>query len=143
MSVRLLRWGGDYALEGLVRRVEPTGFTKISALGVEEQRVLVICDMSSDYEHWRNLGDGYRVEAEFILWEEDDALQVPASALFRSDEAWAVFRIIGRRAQVTPVKLGARSGLAAQVISGLSTGDTVIIYPGDKVADGVRVRPRS
>ena len=143
MSVRLLRWGGDYALEAVVRRVEPTGFTKFSALGVEEQRVLVICDMSSDYEQWHNLGDGYRVEAEFILWEQDDTLQGPASALFRSGEGWTVFRVAGGRAQVTPVKLGARSGLSAQVTSGLSAGDLVIIYPGDKVADGVKVRPRS
>jgi HlyD family secretion protein len=142
MPVRLLRWGGEQALEGVVKRVEPTGFTKISALGVEEQRVLVICDISSDFEQWRNLGDGYRIEAEFILWEEDDTLQVPASALFRSGENWAVFKLAGGRAQVTPIEIGARSGLAAQVLNGLSAGDVVVIYPSDDIADGVRVEAR-
>ena len=142
MTVRFLRWGGEQALEGVVKRVEPTGFTKVSALGVEEQRVLVICDISSDYELWRVLGDGYRVEAEFVLWEEDDTLQVPASALFRSGEDWAVFSVTGGRAEVTPIELGARSGLAAQVLSGLAQGDLVVIYPSDSVTDGVRVEAR-
>jgi HlyD family secretion protein len=142
MSVRFLRWGGEQALDGVVKRVEPSGFTKISALGVEEQRVLVICAISTEYEQWRGLGDGYRVEAEFILWEEDDTLQVPASALFRSGEDWAVFSISDGRVQVTLVELGARSGLAAQILSGLSAGDRVVIYPGDNVIDGARVETR-
>jgi len=142
MFVRFMRWGGEQLLEGIVERVEPTGFTKISALGVEEQRVLVICAISSDYEQWRGLGDGYRVEAEFVLWEEADTLQVPASALFRSGEDWAVFRVADGRARVTHVELGAHSGLAAQVLDGLSAGDEVVIYPGDNVTDGVRVEPR-
>jgi HlyD family secretion protein len=142
MSVRFLRWGGEQALDGVVKRVEPSGFTKISALGVEEQRVLVICTISTEYEQWRGLGDGYRVEAEFILWEEDDTLQVPASALFRSGENWAVFSITDGRVQVTPVELGARSGLAAQVLSGLSAGDRVVIYPSDNVTDGAKVETR-
>jgi HlyD family secretion protein len=140
--VRFLRWGGDYALEGVVKVVEPTGFTKVSSLGVEEQRVRVICDISSDYELWKNLGDGYRVEAEFILWEEDDVLQVPASALFRSGADWAVFRLENGRAVVTTVELGARNGLAAQVLNGLDPGDQVIIYPGDDISNGFRVRGR-
>lgn len=142
MPVRLHRWGGELPLEAVVKRVEPTGFTKVSALGVEEQRVLVICGISSDFERWRKLGDGYRVDAEFILWEEPDTLQVPASALFRDGEQWAVFRLEGGRAKVTPVQLGQRSGLAAQVVSGLAEGDRVIIYPGDQVTDGTRVEPR-
>ena len=142
MSVRFLRWGGEQALDGVVKRVEPSGFTKISALGVEEQRVLVICAISTEYEQWRGLGDGYRVEAEFILWEEDDTLQVPASALFRSGESWSVFSISDGRVQVTPVELGARSGLAAQILTGLSAGDRVVIYPGDNVIDGARVETR-
>ena len=142
MSVRFLRWGGEQALDGVVKRVEPSGFTKISALGVEEQRVLVICAISTEYEQWQSLGDGYRVEAEFILWEEDDTLQVPASALFRSGESWSVFSISDGRVQVTPVELGARSGLAAQILTGLSAGDRVVIYPGDNVIDGARVETR-
>jgi HlyD family secretion protein len=142
MSVRFLRWGGDQALGGEVKRVEPTGFTKVSALGVEEQRVLVICAISSAFELWQNLGDGYRVEAEFILWEQDDTLQVPASALFRHGDEWAVFKVSDNKARINTVELGARSGLAAQVLSGLSLGDQVVIYPSDNVVDGVRVEPR-
>jgi len=142
MAVRLLRWGGEGALEAEVKRVEPTGFTKVSALGVEEQRVLVICQFRSEYEHWQSLGDGYRVEAEFVLWEEENTLQVPASALFRSGEQWAVFTVAGGRAHVTPIELGANSGLAAQVLDGLAEGDLVVIYPGDNVADGARVSVR-
>ena len=142
MPVRFLRWGGDQPLTGVVRRVEPTGFTKISALGVEEQRVLVICDITTPYDSWQSLGDGFRVEAEFILWEQDDVLQAPASALFRLGETWAVFRLEGRRAHVTEVQVGARSGLAAEILGGLEAGDRVVIYPGDEVADGARVTPR-
>lgn len=142
MPVRFLRWGGDQPLQGEVKRVEPTGFTKVSALGVEEQRVLVICAINSDFELWQNLGDGYRVEAEFILWEQDDTLQVPASALFRQGNDWAVFKVSDNRARVNMVELGARSGLAAQVLSGLSPGDQVVIYPSDNVVDGARVEPR-
>lgn len=142
MPVRFLRWGGDASLQGVVKLVEPTGFTKVSSLGVEEQRVRVICDISTEYETWKALGDGYRVEAEFILWEQEDVLQVPASALFRRGAEWAVFSVNGGRAVITGVELGARNGLAAQVISGLADGDEVIIYPGDAVADGVRIRAR-
>ena len=136
------RWGGDGPLEGVVRVVEPTGFRKISALGVEEQRVWVICDITSPPEEWQRLGDGYRVETSFILWEEDDVLQIPASALFRNDDGWAVYAVSDGRARVTPVKPGRRNGLSAELAEGLTEGDAVIIYPGDDVADGVRVRPR-
>jgi HlyD family secretion protein len=142
-SVRFLRWGGEEMLKGVVRRVEPTGFTKFSALGVEEQRVLVICDINSPYEVWQSLGDGYRVEAEFVLWENDDVLQVPASALFRADGGPAVFRIADGRSRVTAITTGARNGLSVQVIDGLEPGDQVVIYPGERVSDGERVRPRS
>ena len=142
MPVRLLRWGGDEALEAVVKRVEPTGFTKISALGVEEQRVLVICAISSDYSLWSGLGDGYRVEAQFVLWEQPDTLQVPVSALFRSGDDWSVFRVENGRAVITPLTLGQNSGLAAEVLSGLESGDRVVIYPADTIGDGVSVSPR-
>ncbi len=142
MPVRLLRWGGPATLQAAVRRIEPTGFTKVSALGVEEQRVVVICDILSPVEDWQSLGDGYRVEAEFVIWEEQDVLQVPTSALFRRGEEWAVFVIRNGRATIEPVELGARSGLAAQVVSGIGEGDQVIIYPGDRVHDGARVQSR-
>ncbi len=142
MPVRLLRWGGDQPLQAIVKRVEPTGFTKISALGVEEQRVLVICDISSDYETWKDLGDGYRVEAEFIIGERAGVLQVPASALFRQAEQWAAYRVVDGRAVLAPLQPGLSNGLSTQVLEGLAEGDAVIIYPGDNIADGVRVRPR-
>lgn len=135
------RWGGDEALEGVVRTVEPTGFTKISALGVEEQRVLVIADFIAPPESWRRLGDGYRVEAKFVVWEREDALTVPASALFRRDDGWAVFVVEDDRARFRQVKVGPGSGLLTEVIEGLDAGDVVIVHPDDEVADGVRVAP--
>lgn len=135
------RWGGGDVLEGVVRTVEPTGFTKISALGVEEQRVLVIADIRSRGEDWQRLGDGYRVEARFIVWEREDALTVPASALFRRDDGWAAFVVEDGRARLRPVRLGPGSGLLTEVVEGLSAGDAVIVHPDDAVEDGVRVGP--
>jgi HlyD family secretion protein len=140
--VRFERWGGDVPLEGKVRRVEPVGFTKVSALGVEEQRVFVIVDITSPKEVWEGIGDGYRLEASFILWEEKDVLQVPAGALFRSGDRFAVYVLEKGRAKARPVEAGKRNGLAAQVLSGLSEGETVILHPGDTVSDGKKVRPR-
>lgn len=136
------RWGGGAPLEGSVRRVEPTGFTKISALGVEEQRVLVLADFTSPVEQWRRLGDGYRVEAKFILWEGDDVLQVPASALFRHREDWAVFVAENGRARLQAIKLGHRSGLAAEVVSPLREGDLVVVHPDDSIEDRARISMR-
>jgi HlyD family secretion protein len=134
------RWGGSGTLEGVVRTVEPTGFTKISALGVEEQRVLVIVDIGSPPEAWQRLGDGYRVEAKFIVWERADALTVPASALFRREDGWAVFVVEDGRARLRPVRLGPGSGLLTEVLEGVSAGDAVIVHPDDAVDDGVRVK---
>ena len=139
--VILKRWGGD-PLNGVVRLVEPVGFTKISALGVEEQRVLVIVDITSPPQSWSRLGDGYRVEAEFILWQGDNVLQVPVSALFRVQEEWATFVVVDGRARLRSVKIGRRGSLDAEVLSGLDENDVVITHPGDTVADGVRVRSR-
>lgn len=141
-EVRFLRWGGEVPLKGRVRIVEPAGFTKISALGVEEQRVLVISDITSEPELWERLGDGYRVEASFILWEGADILQVPTSALFRSGKDWATFVVEDKRARERPVKIGHRSGLSTEILSGVKEGESVITHPDDSVEDGVRVRPR-
>ncbi len=141
-KVILDRWGGEQPVEGSVRVVEPSGFTKISALGVEEQRVRVIVDFSSPREAWARLGDGYRVEARFVLWEGQDVLQLPTSALFRQGEGWAVFVLDGRRARQTPVEIGQRAGLATQVLSGLKGGDRVVAHPDETIRDGVRVKPR-
>ncbi|MGE5239342.1 MAG: efflux RND transporter periplasmic adaptor subunit [Chloroflexota bacterium] len=137
------RWGGEPILSGTVRVVEPAGFTKISSLGVEEQRVLVIADIIAPPESWKKLGDRYRVEARFIIWEGGDVLQVPASALFRRDSGWAVFAVQNNRALIRQVEVGHRSGLAAEILSGVSEGDTVIVHPADSLQDGSRVRVRS
>jgi HlyD family secretion protein len=134
------RWGGDTLLEGVVRTVEPSGFTKISALGVEEQRVWVISDLVSPPETWRFLGDGYRVEASFILWQGLDVLQVPASALFRHDGAWAIFAVENGHARRRRVEIGHRNGLSAEIISGLQPGARLITHPDDRIEDGVRVQ---
>ncbi len=142
MKVIFERWGGDEPIEGVVRTIEPVGFTKISALGVEEQRVLVIADMTSPVETWGKLGDGYRVEASFILWEGNGVLQIPSSALFRYAEGWAVFIIQDGMAELRQVEIGNRSGLAAEILSGLVEGENVITHPGDNVEDGSRVRLR-
>ena len=141
--VILERWGGEGPLEARVRVVEPFGFTKISALGVEEQRVLVIADIVSPSEEWEKLGDGYRVETKFILWEEDEVLQVPSSALFRRGDQWAVFVVDGEFAQLRNVQLGRRSGLTAQILSGVEAGELVITHPDESVEAGVRVSRRT
>lgn len=137
------RWGGATALRGRVRRVEPAGFTKISALGVEEQRVLVISDFETGPSDWRLLGDGYRVESSFVLWESDSVLQIPGHALFRHGNSWAVFLVEDGRAKRQSVVIGHRSGLAAEVLEGLQQGQVVISHPDRKVEDGVRVSPRT
>jgi HlyD family secretion protein len=139
-AVLFERWGGEGALEGRVRVVESAGFTKISSLGVEEQRVNVVVDFTSPRERWQGLGDAYRVEASFIIWEGSDVLQVPASALFRKGDEWAVFVIKDKRARERMVSIGHRNGLAAEVLSGLTEGERVIAHPDRSVEDGVRVR---
>jgi HlyD family secretion protein len=142
MDVLFDRWGGDQPLQGIVRVVEPVGFTKFSALGVEEQRVLVISDFTSPAEQWQRLGDGYRVEARFILWHEDDVLQVPASSLFRYHNGWGIFVIEGRHATRREVDIGQRNGLIAQILNGVKQGEMVINHPSDGVEDGRRVKHR-
>jgi HlyD family secretion protein len=136
------RWGGKSSLLGHVRVVEPSAFTKLSALGVEEQRVNVIIDMDDDRELWSSLGDGYRVEARISVWEGEDVLKVPASAVFRSEEAWAAFVVEDGTAVVRTVELGETNGLETEVLSGLDEGDAVIAYPSDSVRDGVSVKAR-
>jgi HlyD family secretion protein len=133
------RWGGGDPLEGVVRTIEPRGFTKISALGVEEQRVLVIADFASPPESWVRLGDGYRVEARFIVWSRDDALTVPSSALFRREGEWAVFVVEAGEATLRRVEIGQNNGLTAEVLGGLAAGDEVIVHPDDEIADGTAV----
>lgn len=141
-KVLLDRWGGGRTLQGRVRVVEPAGFTKVSALGVEEQRVRVLVDIVSPGEEWKSLGDGYRVEAAFVLWEGSDLLLAPASALFRRGDGWAVFVAEAGRARLRDVKVGERNGLEAQVLDGLKAGEEVIAHPDEKIAEGTRVVAR-
>jgi HlyD family secretion protein len=135
-------WGGDRLLEGRVRLVEPFGFLKISALGIEEQRVNVIIDFTTD-EGWERLGHGYQVESRVVLSEASDVLAVPLTALFRDGEHWAVFVDDGGRARLQHVETGQRDGVIAEIINGLESGDRVIAHPSDRVVDGVRIASRS
>ncbi|MBN2331804.1 MAG: HlyD family efflux transporter periplasmic adaptor subunit [Deltaproteobacteria bacterium] len=135
-------WGGEDPLHGVVKRVEPRGFTKISALGVEEQRVLVIVDFTSSAEEWERLGDGYRLDARFILWHDDDVLQVPSSSLFREAGRWAVFVVERGRARQQLVEVGRHGGLQVQILAGLAEGQQVIIHPSAKVEAGRRIARR-
>jgi HlyD family secretion protein len=142
MAVELLRWGEAHVLAGRVRRIEPGGFTKVSALGVEEQRVWVIVDIDSPHEQWSTLGDAYRVDARFVLDRRDDVLRVPVSALFRDGDGWQVFRLDDGRASSTAVGIGLRGGLWAELVDGLAAGDQVIVHPDRELDDGSRVRQR-
>ncbi|MCX7892556.1 MAG: efflux RND transporter periplasmic adaptor subunit [Burkholderiales bacterium] len=132
----LEEWGGDRRLRATVRLVEPYAFTKVSALGIEEKRVNVVMD---PVDPLGPLGDGYRVEARIVVWSAPDVLKVPASALFRSGEGWAVFAVADGRARERRVEVGARNAREAEIRSGLAAGETVIKYPTNEVADGVRV----
>jgi HlyD family secretion protein len=138
--VRVEEWGGEGALRGAVRTIEPSAFTKISALGIEEQRVNVI---ASILDAPPQLGDAYRVEARIVVWSEADALQVPVSALGRAGEAWSVYVARDGRAQRRLIRIGHRNARVAEVLEGLGEGDRVIVHPGNDVADDVRVRETS
>jgi HlyD family secretion protein len=140
-QVEISRWGG-VLLQGIVRLVEPVGFTEVSALGVEEQRVWVVVDIVSDDEQWQSLGDGYRVEAAFILWQADDVLQVPVSSLFRVDDQWTLYIVEDGYAQWRQVELGQRNGLYAQIMSGVKEGERVIQHPDNALEEGSRVKLR-
>ena len=142
MDVFVDGWGGDGSLHGRVRVIEPGGFTKVSALGVEEQRVNVVVDLVGESSEWAALGDGYRVELRVVLWQSDDVLLVPTGALFREGEAWCVFAMEAGRAVRRDVVLGRQSGLAAQIESGLDVGDEVVLYPSELIDEGALIEPR-
>jgi HlyD family secretion protein len=130
-------WGGEQPLRAAVRHVEPSGFTKISALGVEEQRVNVIADFMDVPS---GLGDGFRIEARIVVWRADDVLRVPTSALYRYGEGWAVFVVDGNVARRREVEVGARGPFEAELLAGLEPGERVVLHPSDRLADGVRIR---
>lgn len=137
-------WGGGRKLSARVRRIETAGFTKVSALGIEEQRVRVVLDLLPDTEgRDHGLGHEFRVFVRIREWEAPDALTVPIGALFRHDGRWAVFRLDAGRAYLAPLEIAHRNAEVAEVLSGLEPGYRVILHPSDRVAAGVRVRPRS
>ena len=140
MPARIVRWGGEGTLQARVARVEPGGFTKVSALGVEEQRTRVILDLISPHEQWAALGDGYRVEVEFIVQQAKDVLQVPSPALFRMGEGWAVYRVENGKAVRTLVKTGMRSASATEITEGLRPDQRVIIQPDERITEGTRIQ---
>lgn len=137
--VLLEQWGGPEPLNARVRHVEPSAFTKISALGVEEQRVYVIADFTDPIERRPTLGDSYRVEARIVVWEKPDALRAPAGALFQRAGRWQTFAAEEGRARLREVGVGRSNGVQAEVLEGIAEGTTLIVYPGDKVSDGTRV----
>lgn len=140
--VEIVRWGGGARLNGRVRVVPPHGRTEVSALGVEEQRVDVLVDLTDPAPQRHALGSGYRVVARFVIWAEDDVLQVPQSALFRHDGGWGVFAVRDGRARLRSVDVGQRSGLRAQITNGLREDARVITHPGGDLSDGTRVEVR-
>jgi HlyD family secretion protein len=141
-AVVIQGWGGSGPLAGKVRRIEPSAFTRPSALGVDEQRVNVVVALTEPPERWAALGDGYRVEARLVLWQAKGVLQVPQGALFRHGDGWAVFRVQASTARLVPVEIGHRGEARVEIVSGLSSGDVVAVHPGDRVKDGARVESR-
>lgn len=140
-KVELEHWGGPQPLRAEVRLVEPAAFTKVSALGVEEQRVNVVVDLLTPVGERLSLGDNFRVEGRIILWEEARALKVSSGALFRKGPDWAAFILATNSVQLRLVKTGRTSGAETQILSGLKDGDEVVLYPGDRLHDGQRVQP--
>lgn len=136
------QWGGDKPLRGRVRRVEPSGFTKISALGVEEQRVNTIVDFEDDADSRPAIGDGYRVEVRIIVSSRENVLKVPVSSLVRSGSDWALYVVDNDHASRRVVQLGERNSLEAEVTGGLSGSERIIVFPSDAITDGVKVTAR-
>ncbi len=135
-------WGGDKPLAGKVIRVEPIGKTKVSALGIEEQRVDVVIDFTGPRALWEKLGHGFRVETRIVLWEAENVLKVPLSALFRDGDRWAVFVVSGSRARRRIVQIGRRTSLEAEVVKGMMASERVVVHPSDRIFDDVRVAQR-
>jgi len=139
--VRIDGWGGP-PINGRVTRVDPAGFLKVSALGIEEQRVRVTVDLVDPPEVWSRLGHDYRVVVHVTTWSADDVLTVPVGALFRKGDDWAVFVVRDGRARVAPIKIGHRNNRAAEVLSGLAAGDEVVLHPSDRVSEATPVAAR-
>ncbi len=143
MEAEVFDWGGPGTIPAVVRRVEPQGFTKVSALGIEEQRVVVVLQFRGDPATWSSLGPGYRLSGRVFLRRAPQALKAPLGALVRSEGRWAVFRIEDGRARLTPVFVGALTDREAEISRGLRAGEEIVVFPSDQVRDGVRVKPRN
>lgn len=141
-QVWIEEWGGGHRLHGVVRRIEPYGFTRASALGIEEQRVNVLIDISGSADEWNRLGHGYRVETRIVLWRGEGVLQVPLSALFRHGGDWAVFAFEQGRARIRKVERGRHNGIVAEIRSGLDEGDRVVLYPSERIVEGMLLEAR-
>lgn len=137
--VELEQWGGPEPLQATVRFVEPAAFTKVSALGVEEQRVYVVADLLTPVAQRGSLGDNFRVEARIITWQTNQALKVPNGAIFRRGEQWHAYVVNAGHAELRAVKIGRASNTETEIVEGLKEGDEVILYPGDRIKDGLRV----
>jgi HlyD family secretion protein len=142
VPVLIEQWGGNHPLHGRVRRVEPAGFMKVSALGVEEQRVNVIIDFVDSSGGARQLGDGYRVEVRIVIWDEGDVVKAPVGSLFRNGDGWAAFVVEGGVAHLRPVQLGQRNDTEGEILEGISPGQAVVLHPPDTLTDGMRVTVR-
>ena len=133
------RWGGEQDINAIVRVIEPSGFTKISALGVEEQRVNIILSLTDPIEKWKNLGDAFRVEAAIIIGRAENIITVPLSALFRQNEIWSVFKVVDGMAVLQSVEVGKRNDQKVEIILGLSEGEEIIIHPGNNIEENIKV----
>ncbi|HKV38831.1 MAG TPA: HlyD family efflux transporter periplasmic adaptor subunit, partial [Blastocatellia bacterium] len=132
-------WGGDHTIRACVRTVEPEAFTKVSALGIEEQRVNIVGDFVDPVDR---LGDGYRVEARIIVWQSSNVLEIPSSALFRHGLEWSVFVLESGHARRRPVQVGHRNPLQAEILGGIKEGDRVVLHPTNQLDDGSRIEVR-
>lgn len=141
--VEIDNWGGEDVLNGVVERIDPFGFTKFSALGVEEQRVNAVIRFTDPIKQRAGLGHGFRVETRIIVWQNDDTLIAPSSALFRHNGGWAVFVARDEKAVLTPVETGRNNGFEVQILNGVEAGDAVVLYPSATLVDGARIAPRS
>lgn len=137
------RWGGDNDLRARVRRIEPAGFKKTSALGIEEQRVNVLLDFVGEKNQWQRLGHDYRVFARIVTWQSDRVLKLPIAALFRNNNNWSVFVLSEGKAELRTVKIGARNDQFAQIVEGVTEGEQVIVHPSDRIKDGTSLVERS
>ncbi len=142
-DVMIEEWGGVAPLSGTVKRIEPYGFSKVSALGIEEQRVNVIIEFADPPARWQRLGHGYRVEVRIVLWRGTEVLKAPLTALFRNGKAWALFIAEDGRARHRDVEIGRRSGFEAEITGGVAAGDLVVLHPSYRITDGARIAPRA